>query len=131
MFEILTDAKPEWDSHFCSRCDRRWTLWQQSLIEQQEKEIEITKQAHMIDLNALNKAYAEIKRLRRFEQACKEIEEHAHCNHGQYCIVKNSDIDFMSETKKSQHALAFGAREGHRCCAEICRKARGSDDQAS
>lgn len=111
-----------WNS--CLDCSIAWTDWQQSQIEQQAKEIESLKS----ELATGNRLYAqltdrmrdvelELTRLRKFEEACKEIEEHEHQNSGCRYTGGLRELELPVDVNR-------GTAKGHRCCAEIARKAR-------
>ena len=58
-------------------------------------------------------------RITRLEAALKEIAEHPHCNYHAEGFCKDIDVD----SKQERVLYELGCSDGHRCAAEIARKA--------
>ena len=60
-----------------------------------------------------------LDRISRLEAALKEIAEHPHCNYHAEGFCKDIDVD----SKQERVLYELGCSDGHKCAAEISRKA--------
>jgi hypothetical protein len=104
----------------CNICECNWTIWQQSLIEQQREEInELTERVTGLDKIVFDPTgdarqlrdiqVTQEREITRLRGVLTSIEEHPHCD-----PANCGD----GEEKVSDYSHAYG----HRCAAEIARK---------
>jgi hypothetical protein len=113
---------------------------QEQTIEQQREDIEITKQAHIIDLDALQYSYNKVKRLNReierfktmstVEIMCENESVRAHVTEWENrCLKAETKIAHLLSLLKATTPLhrapiRVGIAYGHRAAAEIAKRAR-------